>query len=573
VLVVAGTAALVIWLPRREGRPREPASATNNATFVQVTDQPGPEYFPSLSPDGKSVVYASRAGGNWDIYLQRVGGRNPVNLTMDSQADDTQPVFSPDGERIAFRSEREQGGIYVMGATGESVIRVSDTGYNPSWSSDGGQIVFATERVTQPSVRPSLSRIWVVDLKTGAKRPIGDGDALQPAWSPHGTRIAYWSRPSSIEHGDDIWTIAAAGGKPVPVTHDRFVDWNPVWSPDGAHLYFCSNRGGSMNIWRVAIDEKSGAVSGEPEAVTIGAGAAAQHLTFSRDGRRMAYAAQEEVRNLRRVAFDPSAGRVTGAAASITRGSMQLWFPDPSPDGEWLVSYSMGNQRHIFLLRPDGSGLRDLTNDNFRHSWPRWSPDGKHIAFSSRRSGDLELWMIQPDGSGLRQITRSPGAHYAPWSPDGRFIVYSIHTPRNDCVIFEPGKPWGEQKLRSLAPLEDTSAFETWSWSPDGKRLAGIRHRPDGGHAGVGTYDFESRRYDWITDFGDWPLWLNDSRRILFVNGGRIMILDTRSRKYESVLDVFDGDLDPGSPGLSRDNRTLYFTFVAAEADIWVMSQ
>src|SRR5262249_52669951 len=89
---------------------RNPSSkevSLKNATFTQLTDQSGPEYFPSLAPDGKSFVYASYASGNWDIYLQRVGGKNPINLTKDSPADDTQPAFSPDGERIAFRSERE----------------------------------------------------------------------------------------------------------------------------------------------------------------------------------------------------------------------------------------------------------------------------------------------------------------------------------------------------------------------------------------------------------------------------------------------------------------------------------
>ena len=111
-------------------RSRTPADfAPLRLSFTQLTDQPGPGNFPSLSSDGKSFVYASRASGNWDIYLQRVGGKNPINLTEDSLADDTQPVFSRDGEWIAFRSSRESrnpgsftgGGIFVMGATGESV--------------------------------------------------------------------------------------------------------------------------------------------------------------------------------------------------------------------------------------------------------------------------------------------------------------------------------------------------------------------------------------------------------------------------------------------------------------------
>jgi len=63
--------------------------------------------------------------------LQRVGGKNPINLTKDSAVDDTQPAFSPDGERIAFRSDRDGGGIFVMGATGESVKRLTGFGYTP----------------------------------------------------------------------------------------------------------------------------------------------------------------------------------------------------------------------------------------------------------------------------------------------------------------------------------------------------------------------------------------------------------------------------------------------------------
>src|SRR5262249_25254945 len=137
-----------------------------NASFTQLTDQPGPEYFPSLSPDGKSLVYASRAAGNWDIYSQRVGGKNPVNLTKDSASDDTQPAFSPDGERIAFRSERESGGIFLMGATGESVKRLTDFGFNPSWSPDGKEVACADESiVTNPSARWHYnSRIWAVNV-------------------------------------------------------------------------------------------------------------------------------------------------------------------------------------------------------------------------------------------------------------------------------------------------------------------------------------------------------------------------------------------------------------------------
>jgi len=569
--VVAGLAYLLL----RFTRGNKDSPAPRNLSFTQLTDQPGPEFFPSLSPEGKSVAYASRASGNWDIYLQRVGGRNPINLTKDSPADDTQPAFSPDGERIAFRSEREGGGIYLMGATGESVIRVSDFGYSPSWSPDGEQIVVGTEKIPQPSTRPTKSQLWKIDIRTGERRMLTEGDSLQPNYSPHKQRIVYWSRPNRAGQREDISTIPADGGEPVPVTKGSTTDLNPVWSPDGNYLYFSSNRGGSMNVWRVPIDESTGTTSGEPEAVTtIGAATSALYLAFSRDGRRLVYSAQEDIRNLRKVSFDPGNGKAGGETVPITGGSMQLWFPAASPDGEWLAACSRGQQRHVFIIRTDGTNLRDLTEDNYRNDgWPRWSPDGKRIVFTSRRTGNYELWVINRDGSGLQQLTKSSGGHYSPWSPDGNMIAYSIHTPKNDCVIINPAKAWNEQKLTYLPALSDSSmSFEGWSWSSDGKRLAGIKHLPNGVHSGIGIYDMESKNYDWLTDFGDWPVWLNDNRRLLFVSQGKIFLLDTKTRKHQPVITVTDQDVDIGSPSLSPDNQVIYFTFVAAEADIWLMN-
>src|SRR5207248_3523763 len=106
-------------------------------------------------------------------------------------------------------------------------------------------------------------------------------------------------------------------------------------------------------------------------------------------------------------------------------------------------------------------------------------------------------------------------------------------------------------------------AFEAWSWSPDGTKLAGIKHLAHGVHSGIGIYDFSSKTYDWVTDFGDWPLWLNDNRHVLFVSQGHIRLLDTATRAHHQVLMVTEDDVDIGSPGLARDNRTIYFTYVA----------
>ena len=268
-------------------------------------------------------MYDGNQAGNSDIYLQSVGGQNPINLTKDSPDDDTQPAFSPDGERIAFRSERQGGGIFVMGRTGESVRRITDNGYTPAWSPDGTQLVFST--VTPNVFQVPLSELWVVNLASGDRRRLSDDIGIQPSWSPHGHRIAWWTTTAKegVSGQRDIYTIPAEGGTPVPVTSDAALDWNPVWSPDGRHLYFASNRGGSMNVWRVAIDEQSGRVQAQPEPLTTPS-AFAGHLSVSADGRRVAYASLERTAPIQTVPFDPVSGTITATPVTVVGGTRFL---------------------------------------------------------------------------------------------------------------------------------------------------------------------------------------------------------------------------------------------------------
>ena len=149
-LAVAAASLLALggaFLAGRRSAPRALSAGVGHAAFSQLTDLSGAETSPRLSPDGKNLLFVSRASGNADIYLQRVGGHNPINITKDCPKDDVSPAFSPDGERIAFRSECEGGGIFVMGATGESKNRLTDFGHDPSWSPDPSKIVVATQQL------------------------------------------------------------------------------------------------------------------------------------------------------------------------------------------------------------------------------------------------------------------------------------------------------------------------------------------------------------------------------------------------------------------------------------------
>jgi Tol biopolymer transport system component/DNA-binding winged helix-turn-helix (wHTH) protein len=566
VVLIGAILAATVGLRTRSKPAADPPS------FVQLTDQPGEELYPSLSPDGKSIVYASRATGNWDIYLQRVGGKNPVNLTRDSEADDTQPAFSPQGDQITFRSERDGGGIFLMGGTGENVKRLTYFGYYPAWSPDGREIVCASATFFDPKVRLSTqSQLYSVSVATGAKRLIatpGTSLAMQPSWSPHGNRIAYWALVGSQL---DVLTVPVGGGEPVAVTHDLAVDWNPVWSPDGAYLYFVSDRGGSMNLWRVAIDEKSGTVLGALEPVTAPSSETG-FLSFSHSGHQITYAARSRTGNIMRVGFDPSHEAVVGQLASVTQGSRAAVEPSVSPDGEWIAFYNSGKHENLFVVRKDGTGLRQLTDSVYSDRRPVWSPDGEFLAFQSNRSGKFEVWVIRSDGSGLRQLTFTPDPYvvHPVWSPDGKRLAYSIQNSVPHVMEFDT--PWRSQSPKALPPLNVPDTwYEVGSWSPDGNKLAGFQLRNDGKFTGISVYSLETGKYERLTDFGWEHHWLNDSRRLIFTTGkdGQIYLVDSRSRKVHEILSVAPNLIAP-SAAISPDNHWIYFSMIVHESDIWL---
>jgi Tol biopolymer transport system component/predicted Ser/Thr protein kinase len=556
-------AAVALWLWLRDRTPAGPIEAT----FTQLTGQKEIEQFPSLSPDGRWIVYAGNASGNFDIYLQSVSGQTPINLTKDTNGDDDlQPAFSPDGETIAFRSDRDGGGIFVMGRTGESLRRITDAGYNPAWSPNGREIVYASESmIDSPGARGPRSDLWVLDVASGERRKIATDDALQPYWSPHGFRIAYWSAVGR-QRQRDIFTISADGRDPVRVTDDAAIDWNPVWSPDGRHLYFSSERGGSMNLWRVPIDERSGRVLGALQPVTAPARFAGQ-LTISADGRRIAYSSIEFAANVQRLAFDPDKERIIGEPHWVTSGSKLWMYVDVSPDGERVVLTSGRPQEDVFIARADGTGLRQLTNDVALDRDPQWSPDGRRISFYSNRGGSWDAWRINPDGSGLTALTKKSGAHYPTWSPDGSKMAFSEIVDVVRVSVFDPRAPWESQTPERL-PNPPSGRWRASSWSFDGRSLAGCDGSASLG-AGVLVYTFESRSFTKLTDRGCSPVWLADNRRLLFTHArNTVAVVDRDSGAARDILSRPNELIELQS--VSRDGRQLFLLVHSKEADIWM---
>ncbi|MBS1796313.1 MAG: PD40 domain-containing protein [Acidobacteria bacterium] len=539
----------------------------SKARTLPLTEIPGSEIFPTLSPDGKSFVYAAKSErGDYDLFWQRVGEKRARSLTEDSAADETMPAFSPDGERLAFRSEKAgEEGIYVMSAGGENRRRVADFGFHPAWSPDGKELVVSTQGKELPDTRNGTpSELWIVSAETGAKRLLSAADALQPAWSPDGRFIAYWFYPPNVGRRD-VGIVPVAGGEPTVITSDGTTNWNPVWSPDGRYLYFASDRGGNMRFWRVAFH--AGKFESEPEPV-VTPSKYSRHLAFSADGTRLIFVATDVRSNLQAVAFNPATEKTVGEPFWITRGDRQIQRPELSPDGtQFVFSLSRQTQDDIVIVSRDGANQRDLTKDAAFDRYPRWSPDGRRIAFASDRSGVYEIWTIDADGTNLRQITFTgrEGTSFPIWSPDGKRLLYRI-APQSRIIDLSDGAD--EQTSVTLPVFDpaDRQRFVVWDWSPDGTRLAGSF---SGSPMKAGIYSLAGNRFEPLDAMDSYPMWLPDNRRIVYGHNDRIFITDTETKRTRELDFRPAGDLR--DIGISRDGRLLYYTLQSGESDIWLL--
>jgi TolB protein len=263
-----------------------------------------------------------------------------------------------DGDKMPNTVEkRGSKEIYITDYDGENQRRVTtqmSLNMNSTWSPDGRSIAYASYRRGQPQIL--ISNIYQGTLEEFTKP--GSGQNVLPVWSPDGTRIAF---ASTRDGNFEIYVANRDGSNPRRLTNHPAADITPTWSPTGTQIAFTSDRTGSPQIYVIGTD---------------GLG-------------------------LRQVTHESKADRPTWSAA---------------PYNEIAYAASNGPGNDIKVLELATGVIKQLTFGEGDNESPAFSPNGRHLAFNSTRSGKTQIFTMSRDGKDIRQITRT-GANYQPnWS-------------------------------------------------------------------------------------------------------------------------------------------------------------
>jgi len=559
-------------------------------TFDCLTSDPGMEASPSLSPNAEFITFSMRSTERDDetsIYLLRVGGNRPIELTTEMAGDEQSPRFSPDGERIAFRSGRvsQTGALYVMGATGESLRRIDFDGFSPDWSPDGKKIVCSTEGYNEPHGRPTHGALAVIDVESGQSTEIYAGDAVDPRWSPNGEWIIFWtvgmvdaSGKFQITGRRDIGVLRADGSEARLITDDVEFDWSPTWAEDGRKIIFSSNRGGPIGLWELEFDPENGQVGTKPRPFSAPSTYAGS-LDVSRDGRTIAYVDGMSTSSISRVKIDLDTLELIGLPERVFEGGFGNLF-DVSDDGEQIV-VSGGPMRSddIYVSRGDGSGIRQITDDAFRNLQPVFNPDGEHIRFFSNRSGDYEGWICRVDGGGFTMVTDGWRLINTPAvNPIDGMLATAVSTAEEWYLTPGDSQEVAMKDVKAMPKVDQNGRwFFPYEYDDTGQRILGlVNYAGDASPLAdrrVGVYDVEDSEYQVVEEsIIEAPFtvaWAPDDRRYLLGNRSGLWVYDPDSQESKQVfeLDVdFDGNLEFQ---VTKDGY-LYYAVPENERDIWL---
>jgi TolB protein len=547
----------------------------------------------AISPDGKLVAYSAGTLGRMRIVVQPARG-GPARPITDSATvpptpglagDHRWPRWSPDGLTIAFEAGRGIRAVSVLGGPTRVLV---DTGMKPSWSPDGRHLVY--------TLRQGL---WIMRLDSATSRSIDVGTTVSggsAVWSPDGRRLAFVRGGSSLYVGgstarsfgekaqSSVWIVDADGRNPVAITSEDHLNASPAWGADGGSIFFVSDRDGLCDVYRQRID-RDGRPRGAPQRLTTGANV--HTFTLSRDGSQIAYSTAEKQANIWMAPV--SAGETPFTAArQLTRDRETIEYLALSRDGRWL-SYDSdrdGAFRHIYKRSFDidagvGEPVR-VTADSADDFAPRWSPDGREIAFHRIVRGTRDIVVVTADGRKTDRVTNDPAQDYDPdWAPDGRSIVYrarldSVAGATQEIFVTTRDETGRWSSPQPVAVRGRGGIGQTVRWSPSGESLAG----------GAGTVPVsggQARRFaerkhlDGIVRFIAWG---PSPRELYFMTRDSVNAASywravlpragAGPAAPQRLLRLSDPTKRANTNAFDTDGRNLFFTIAADRAAVFV---
>lgn len=424
---------------------QEPEDMSGAPAHRVETRADGGAIIGSVSSDGRLFVFADWAGSvPGDVSVQDLETGAYRRLTHYGGYNVLNPVISPDSRQIAFalRNAKRVYDLHLMDVDGtdDHVLHADEQVhiFPADWSPDGSQILVALTR------RDGTNQIAVIDVTDGSLGVVRSLDSRLPGrlrFSPDGRFVAYDlpTRPDATAR--DIFLLRLSTGQEVPLVEGPPHEIVVGWGLDGRRLLFGRRREGTMDVWALPLAD--GNPAGAPTVVREDVGQVGP-LGFTKEG-AFFYVRGRGTRHVHVLEIDPATRRLIRPPEQVATESDHPTFgPAWSPDGESLAyfstrgPYDAGPDVRAIVIRSRGTGEERVLAPklDFPEDHPhelRWSPDGR------------SLLMVADDSRGR-------------WS----FCVVSLET--GEATVLVPGRP-GEL-LTSPA------------WSPDGKVLFYVHHRP-----------------------------------------------------------------------------------------------
>jgi Tol biopolymer transport system component len=399
---------------------------------------------PAVSPDGRTVVYASQVLGRTDLFALDLDSGARRALTNDTRYESA-PAFSPDGSELAYVSSRACGQrdrdcvtLKVLSvAERRSRVLLTGLGLNgPAWSPDGRRIAFTRDHA-----------VWVVGSEGATPRRVATGNFSGPSWSPDGMRIVVEEPSVSIKSSPDLWIVDVATTR---VSSMLVSGAAPVWLASGRIRFL----GAGADLFDVNPDGTG------RSRVTRGGGLSADWAAFAEEviytrnvgGHSMLYELGDDGRASRRLS---------------ERGAI---LPSLSPDGRSIAFVApSARPTGVYVLPAGGGAVRKVaTTPREIQSKPSWSPDGKRIAFEVRGG----IATVAATGGVVRHVRGTVRNDESPaWAPDGREIAFARFRRATDLAYRDSHDVWAANVRTGRARIVIRDGWEP-AWSPDGRRIA-----------------------------------------------------------------------------------------------------